>query len=282
MSCTCTGDFDFLKHLTLSALHSLFAAHPTISTSGIPLEYDLNELDFSPIVSCIQFTPSKSQTELLQQIRNAALRLLSVVSSVLPNKVSELVLPVFSSALDQGENLSADSSYSFIVLRQSIEAIVPSLVSHVVSEISSVARTLIDLFVQSIFKISRANQCQLLSILVESLGPSLHLPCTLLTLLQEGLKMERKQSKAAKNKPERQQLSQSKHQSVIDLASNLCLQFSPFIQVTAFARLIEDIRTGSSQKLQSSASALIRLHLSNVTFLRQVHKQHNEQVIYYK
>jgi hypothetical protein len=280
-----------LKHLTISAIHALFSAHSVVSVSGKSLECDLNELDLSPIVTCVQFV-SASTSELGQQVRNSALRLLATMTRVLPEKISQLVLPVFSHALQQGESLGSEGSYSFLVLRQAMEAIIPSMVPLQPSDsLSAVARLLILQFVQSIFRIPPASQCQLLSVLVESLGPSCHLRHTLFLLLAEGVNAETQNPKLLKKGSDKKQTSHSKAKLVCELASNLCLQFPPSVQVKALASLMDAVDKEShtlgsklaaepseSQQLLHRAAVLVRAHLSNVAFLRQLTKFQDEQV----
>jgi hypothetical protein len=94
------------------------------------LTLQVSEIDFPAVVSCIQLASSSSAEETTthsSQTRHHALLLLSLLGSLAPEQVVDKLLPVFESL---GSSLLKDDSYTFAIIQQTIESVLPAVLSH--------------------------------------------------------------------------------------------------------------------------------------------------------
>ncbi|KAJ3394338.1 HEAT repeat-containing protein 1 [Lobulomyces angularis] len=152
---------EYIKQLILAALLDVIAEVKDTS--------DENELRVDYVVQCIRTTDNP-------QTHNASLILMAAIAKVNPDPVLINIMPVFTF---MGANvLRQDDNYSFYVIRQTLETILPALLSkhnnvsspHMQMILS--VKPVLKVFVDALFHIPKHRRLTLFSILVSVLGPN--------------------------------------------------------------------------------------------------------------
>ncbi|KAI9208838.1 uncharacterized protein BJ171DRAFT_626821 [Polychytrium aggregatum] len=153
---------EYIKQLILSSLLSIVESNkePGVITDDT-LRVDL-------IVQCIRVTENP-------QTHNASLLLLASIATIYPDNVLANVMPVFTF---MGANvLRQDDNYSFHVIQQTLETIIPPLVDKFRTQAGDNSRKLIQdikpvvkVFIDALFHIPKHRRLRLFTVLVSTLG----------------------------------------------------------------------------------------------------------------
>ncbi|ORY38605.1 hypothetical protein BCR33DRAFT_720629 [Rhizoclosmatium globosum] len=161
---------EYLKQLLITAKLNIIRS---LKQVGSTVDESIIRVDL--IVSCIRVSDNP-------QTHNEALLLLAEIAEVYPNTVLVNVVPIFTF---MGANvLRRDDDYSFHVIQQTLEAIIPPLIKK--SKLSAKkldVRSIIEVFIDSIFHIPRHRRLRLFTILVSTLGPIEFLDSVIMMLL---------------------------------------------------------------------------------------------------
>ncbi|KAI8619287.1 hypothetical protein BC830DRAFT_1104805 [Chytriomyces sp. MP71] len=210
---------EYLKQLLITA--KLHIVKELKSTNSL---VDESVVRVDLIVNCIRVSENP-------QTHNEALLLMAELAEVYPNTVLLNVIPIFTF---MGANvLRRDDDYSFHVIQQTLEAIIPPLIRKSRSSKSKLdVKSIIDVFIDSIFHIPRHRRLRLFTILVSTLGPSDFLDSVIMMLL---LKSSQRFSDIALVNP-----------SDIQSLSPFCLQlienFPRLVQFKAMADIADSVR----------------------------------------
>ncbi|KAJ3254475.1 HEAT repeat-containing protein 1 [Chytriomyces hyalinus] len=161
---------EYLKQLLITAkLHIV----KELKLTGSTVDESLVRIDL--IVSCIRVSENP-------QTHNEALLLMAELAEMFPNTVLLNVIPIFTF---MGANiLRRDDDYSFHVIQQTLEAIIPPLISKSKSSKGKLdIKSVIEVFIDSIFHVPRHRRLRLFTILVSTLGPSEYLDSVVMMLL---------------------------------------------------------------------------------------------------
>jgi len=155
------ASLEYVKQLLLSAL---LVITRFVLDSGIQLEERNLRVDL--IIQCIR-TSENPQTH------NYALLLMATIATVYPDPVLSNVMPVFTF---MGANvLRQDDNYSFLVIQQTLETVIPPLVafqkknnadSFTVTDVKPVMKV----FVDALLHIPKHRRLRLFTVLVSTLG----------------------------------------------------------------------------------------------------------------
>ncbi|KAL2917305.1 snoRNA-binding rRNA-processing protein utp10 [Polyrhizophydium stewartii] len=163
-------EVEYFKQLILSALQQLFRSQ--IDSRTLLVSEDAVRIDL--VVQCIRVTDNP-------QTHNAALLLLSTVASVAPQSVLINIMPVFTF---MGANiLRQDDNFSFHVIQQTLQTIVPALMRHLDGEAFAELKPIMDVFVQALPHIPTHRRLRLFTLLVQTLGAEAHLGSMLALVL---------------------------------------------------------------------------------------------------
>ncbi|KAI8900131.1 hypothetical protein BC833DRAFT_583092 [Globomyces pollinis-pini] len=148
-------NIEYTKQLILATLDRILKECKSIQKlSKESLRTDL-------IVQCIRVTDNP-------QTHNSALLLLATIGTLYPDIVLMNIMPVFTF---MGANvLKQDDNYSFHVVQQTLETIVPSLLSCTNSDTLIHVKTILDVFVSAIIHIPSHRRIKLFTILIQTLG----------------------------------------------------------------------------------------------------------------
>ncbi|KAJ3071130.1 HEAT repeat-containing protein 1 [Podochytrium sp. JEL0797] len=210
---------EYLKQLLITALLSIIR---TLKEAGQTVDENVIRVDL--IVSCIRVSDNP-------QTHNEALLLLAELAEAYPNTVLVNVVPIFTF---MGANvLRRDDDYSFHVIQQTLKAIIPPLIKKSKSATKKLdVRSIIEVFIDSIFHIPRHRRLRLFTILVSTLGPVEYLDSVIMMLL---LKSSQRFSDIAMVNP-----------SDIAMLSPFCLslvqQFDALVQFQTIDAITESIQ----------------------------------------
>jgi len=171
------GTLEYLKQLTLDALlegiRDAKAKNMAISESSIRIEI---------IVNCIRVTDNP-------QTHNYALLLMSEIASIFPDRVLLNIMPVFTF---MGANiLRQDDNFSFHVIKQTLETIIPPLVEKNAAsattkeELDVQMKNVIGVFIDALIHIPKHRRLRLFEILVSTLGVENFLDTIIVLLLEK-------------------------------------------------------------------------------------------------
>ncbi|KAJ3294797.1 HEAT repeat-containing protein 1 [Rhizoclosmatium sp. JEL0117] len=210
---------EYLKQLLITAKLNIIRS---LKQVGSTVDESIIRVDL--IVSCIRVSDNP-------QTHNEALLLLAELAEVYPNTVLVNVVPIFTF---MGANvLRRDDDYSFHVIQQTLEAIIPPLIKK--SKLSAKkldVRSIIEVFIDSIFHIPRHRRLRLFTILVSTLGPIEFLDSVIMMLL---LKSSQRFSDIAMANP-------SDIASLSPFCLSLIQQFDAVVQFKAVVGVTEAVQ----------------------------------------
>ena len=171
------GTLEYLKQLTLDALlegiRDIKAKNIEIDESSIRIEI---------IVNCIRVTDNP-------QTHNYALLLMAEIASIFPDRVLLNIMPVFTF---MGANiLRQDDNFSFHVIKQTLETIIPPLVEKNAAsattkeELDVQMKSVIGVFIDALIHIPKHRRLRLFEILVSTLGVENFLDTIVILLLEK-------------------------------------------------------------------------------------------------
>jgi len=171
------GTLEYLKQLTLDALlegiRNVKAQNIAISETSIRIEI---------IVNCIRVTDNP-------QTHNYALLLMAEIASIYPDRVLLNIMPVFTF---MGANiLRQDDNFSFHVIKQTLETIIPPLVEKNAAtattkeELDVQMKSVIGVFIDALIHIPKHRRLRLFEILVSTLGVERFLDTIIILLLEK-------------------------------------------------------------------------------------------------
>ncbi|KAG0237384.1 HEAT repeat-containing protein 1 [Mortierella sp. GBA43] len=220
---------EYINQLILSSLTTFVREAESENNIG---KLDESILRVDLVVNCIRATGNP-------ETHNQALLLMAAIASIYPEKVLHNIMPVFTF---MGANvLRQDDNYSFHVIQQTLEKIIPPLVAahrRQSAEGQSLVlqvRSVIKVFVDAIFHIPKHRRLRLFSILISTLGEDdfLHAVTCLI--------IEKYTERASKG-----------HQSEADLLSEFALslsnQFSAVVQMKSVIALMDVIQELPNEK----------------------------------
>ncbi|KAI1320098.1 HEAT repeat-containing protein 1 [Mortierella claussenii] len=222
---------EYINQLMLSSLTSFVReaeSHPVAD------QLDESVLRVDLVVSCIRATGNP-------QTHNQALLLMAAIASLYPEKVLHNIMPVFTF---MGANvLRQDDNYSFHVIQQTLEKIIPPLVAAHrrqggVSESQTLVmqvRPIIKVFVDALFHIPKHRRLRLFSVLISTLGEDdfLHAVVSLI--------IEKYTDRAIKG-------HQTEADSLNEFALALSNQFSAVVQMKSVISLMDVIQALPNEK----------------------------------
>ncbi|KAJ3027595.1 UNVERIFIED_CONTAM: HEAT repeat-containing protein 1 [Siphonaria sp. JEL0065] len=237
---------EYLKQLLITAKLSIIR---NLKEVGTVVDESIIRVDL--IVSCIRVSDNP-------QTHNEALLLLAELADVYPNTVLLNVVPIFTF---MGANvLRRDDDYSFHVIQQTLEAIVPPLIKKSKSSAKKLdVKSIIEVFIDSIFHIPQHRRLRLFTILVSTLGPVEFLDSVIMMLL---LKSSQRFSDVAMANP-------SDIASLSVFCLNLVHQFDTLVQVKTVVAITEAIQilpkdsSAPNEKLIGSVQLDVRGFASN-------------------
>ncbi|ORX59122.1 ARM repeat-containing protein [Piromyces finnis] len=171
------GTLEYLKQLALDALlegiRDAKAKNIAINESSIRIEI---------IVNCIRVTDNP-------QTHNYALLLMAEIASIFPDRVLLNIMPVFTF---MGANiLHQDDNFSFHVIKQTLETIIPPLVEKNAAstttkeELDIKMKSVIGVFIDALIHIPKHRRLRLFEILVSTLGVEKFLDTIIILLLEK-------------------------------------------------------------------------------------------------
>ncbi|KAK9703316.1 snoRNA-binding rRNA-processing protein utp10 [Basidiobolus ranarum] len=168
---------DYINQLILSSLTRLIRS---ADEKHINVEENILRVDL--VVQCIRVTANP-------QTHNQSLLLMAAIASLYPDRVLHNIMPVFTF---MGANvLRQDDNYSFHVIQQTLEKILPPLVaSHRQASESSQklileVKPIMSVFVDALFHIPKHRRLRLFTVLVSTLGENEFLYAILSLLLEK-------------------------------------------------------------------------------------------------
>ncbi|KAJ3324436.1 HEAT repeat-containing protein 1 [Boothiomyces sp. JEL0866] len=161
-------NIEYAKQLVLSSLGSIMSECPEAS------ELTEETLRTDLIVQCIRFTDNP-------QTHNSALLLLAAIGKILPDIVLVNIMPVFTF---MGANiLRQDDNYSFHVVQQTLETILPSLLNSGEEDSLTYVKAILDIFVNALTHVPSHRRLRLFTILIKTLGAKEYLGSLIVLLL---------------------------------------------------------------------------------------------------
>ncbi|KAG0240188.1 HEAT repeat-containing protein 1 [Actinomortierella wolfii] len=226
---------EYINQLLLSNLTSY--VRQAAETSSDLLDEAVLRVDL--VVQCIRVTGNP-------QTHNQALLLMAAIASLYPEKVLHNIMPVFTF---MGANvLRQDDNYSFHVIQQTLEKIIPPLVearrrqSTEGQQVVLQVRPIIKVFVDAIFHIPKHRRLRLFSVLISTLGEDDFLHAVL------SLVLEKQVDRANKNQ-------QTESDSLNEFALALSNQFSAPVQMKALIALMDVLQGLPNEKPAESGDA---------------------------
>ncbi|KAF9149616.1 HEAT repeat-containing protein 1 [Linnemannia schmuckeri] len=220
---------EYINQLLLSSLTTYIRQ---TEERGIAVDDDVLRVDL--VVSCIRATGNP-------QTHNQALLLMAAIASFCPNKVLHNIMPVFTF---MGANvLRQDDNYSFHVIQQTLEKIIPPLVaahrrqSEAGQTLAFQVRPIIKVFVDALFHIPKHRRLRLFSILIATLGEEDFLHVVICMVV------EKYTERAGKG-------HQTEADSLSEFALALSNQFSAVVQMKAVIALMDIIQALPNEKVE--------------------------------
>jgi hypothetical protein len=220
---------EYINQLMLSSLTAFVREAESGNNIG---KLDESILRVDLVVNCIRATGNP-------ETHNQALLLMAAIASIYPEKVLHNIMPVFTF---MGANvLRQDDNYSFHVIQQTLEKIIPPLVAahrRQSAEGQSLVlqvRSVIKVFVDAIFHIPKHRRLRLFSILISTLGEDdfLHAVTCLI--------IEKYTERASKG-------HQTEADSLSEFALSLSNQFSAVVQMKSVIALMDVIQELPNEK----------------------------------
>ncbi|KAI9261063.1 hypothetical protein BY458DRAFT_557445 [Sporodiniella umbellata] len=256
---------EYVNQLVMSALTRII--HQA-EERGVNVEESALRVDV--VVQCIRITGNP-------QTHNQALLLMANIASIYPERVLHNIMPLFTF---MGANvLRQDDNYSFQVIQQTMEKILPPLVvssrkSNNDDENALVleVRPIIKVFVDALFHIPKHRRLRLFTILISTLGEEEFL-FAIISLLME--KFTERLSKGARNDAE----------SLTEFSLVICESFGPKTQMRAVLSLLngllalpnekpEDVEMSTDSQLfnlaEHSSKQLRQYKLATLNFIGQL------------
>ncbi|PHZ08573.1 uncharacterized protein RHIMIDRAFT_241584 [Rhizopus microsporus ATCC 52813] len=244
---------EYINQLLMAALtHIIHHAEER----GVKVEESALRVDV--VVQCIRITGNP-------QTHNQALLLMANIASMYPECVLHNIMPLFTF---MGANvLRQDDNYSFQVIQQTMEKILPPLVvssrkSNNDDETALVleVRPIIKVFVDALFHIPKHRRLRLFTILIHTLGEDEFLFAIISLLLE---KFTERLAKGARNDAE----------SLTEFSLIICQQFAPKTQMKAILSLLNGLLALPNEKPEDDTMAednhLFNLAEHNSKQLRQ-------------
>ncbi|KAG0073217.1 HEAT repeat-containing protein 1 [Linnemannia elongata] len=220
---------EYINQLLLSSLTTYIRQ---TEEKGIMVEEGILRVDL--VVSCIRATGNP-------QTHNQALLLMAAIASLCPDKVLHNIMPVFTF---MGANvLRQDDNYSFHVIQQTLEKIIPPLVaahrrqSEAGQTLAFQVRPIIKVFVDALFHIPKHRRLRLFSILIATLGEEDFLHVVICMIV------EKYTERAGKG-------HQTEADSLSEFALALSNQFSSIVQMKAVIALMDIVQALPNEKVE--------------------------------
>ncbi|KAF9401164.1 HEAT repeat-containing protein 1 [Mortierella sp. AD011] len=222
---------EYINQLMLSSLTS-FVRQADSGVNAGKLDESILRVDL--VVNCIRATGNP-------QTHNQALLLMAAIASLYPEKVLHNIMPVFTF---MGANvLRQDDNYSFHVIQQTLEKIIPPLVAahrRQSAESQSLVlqvRPIIKVFVDALFHIPKHRRLRLFSVLITTLGEEEFLHAVTCLVI------EKYTEKASKG-------HQTEADSLSEFALALSNQFSAIVQMKSVIALMDVIGALPNEKTE--------------------------------
>ncbi|KAJ3208455.1 HEAT repeat-containing protein 1, partial [Entophlyctis luteolus] len=223
---------EYLKQLLISAQLRITKG---MKDSGEYVDESLIRVD--SIVMCIRVSENP-------QTHNEALLLLAELAGIYPKTVLLNVIPIFTF---MGANvLRRDDDYSFHVIQQTLEAIIPAFVQKSEPDCTQRVKSIIEVFVDSHFHVPKHRRLRLFSILVTTLGAQEYLDSVVMTLL---LKSSPKFSDIAAANP-------SDIASLMPFCLNLVQSFDTSVQLNALSSILHVVNVMCTEGFNDTESSL--------------------------
>jgi len=154
------ASLEYVQQLVLSCLLAFSTDQQKLKKSE---QLDERVFRVDTVVQCIRGSESP-------QTHHHALLLLATIASLHADRVLASIMPIFTF---MGANvLRQDDQYSFAVIKQTVEQILPPLVA---KQSKADVKLVIKVFVDALFHIPKHRRLRLFSILVTTLGEKLYL-----------------------------------------------------------------------------------------------------------
>ncbi|KAG0325600.1 HEAT repeat-containing protein 1 [Dissophora globulifera] len=237
---------EYINQLMLSSL-TTFVRESGLGGNGAKLDEGILRVDL--VVNCIRATGNP-------QTHNQALLLMAAIATLCPEKVLHNIMPVFTF---MGANvLRQDDNYSFHVIQQTLEKIIPPLVAahrRQSAESQSLifqVRPVIKVFVDALFHIPKHRRLRLFSVLITTLGEEdfLHAVTCLI--------IEKYTERASKG-------HQTEADSLSEFALALSNQFSAVVQMKSVIALLDVIQGLPNEKLAEGDDVDMEEHLFDLS-----------------
>ncbi|GAA5816136.1 hypothetical protein MFLAVUS_009661 [Mucor flavus] len=234
---------EYINQLLMSALtriiHSAEEKGSTIEESALRVDI---------VVQCIRITGNP-------QTHNQALLLMATIASMFPECVLHNIMPVFTF---MGANvLRQDDNYSFQVIQQTLEKILPPLVvssrkSNNDDEVALVleVKPILKVFVDALFHIPKHRRLRLFTVLIHTLGEDEFLYAIISLLLE---KFTERLAKGAHSEAE----------SLTEFSLLISQHFGPETQMKAILALLNGLLVLPNEKPEDEA--MVESHLFNVS-----------------
>ncbi|KAJ3276229.1 HEAT repeat-containing protein 1 [Terramyces sp. JEL0728] len=237
-------NIEYAKQLILSALGSIMNECPEAS------ELTEETLRTDLIVQCIRFTDNP-------QTHNAALLLLAAIGKILPDIVLVNIMPVFTF---MGANiLRQDDNYSFHVVQQTLETILPSLLNSGEEDSLTYVKAILDIFVNALTHVPSHRRLRLFTILVKTLGQTQYLGSLITLLLSSQIIAADKQIGTVGDSV-----------NVKKFSMELLHQFDMETQFTALNSMVEIFGTTPHEKSSQELPAVLDCSTLQTKTIRQI------------
>ncbi|KAI8334013.1 hypothetical protein BC941DRAFT_473243 [Chlamydoabsidia padenii] len=228
---------EYINQLIMSALTRIIQ-----SAEDDKIAVDESTLRVDVVVQCIRITGNP-------QTHNQALLLMATIASMYPDSVLHNIMPVFTF---MGANvLRQDDNYSFQVIQQTLEKVIPPLVAsrRLASDNDAVAlaiqvKPIIKVFVDALFHIPKHRRLRLFSVLIQTLGQDEFL-ATVVSLL-----LEKFTEKLAKD-------SRVEADSLMEFSLVVSQQFSPQTQMKSILALLNGLLQLPNEKYDDDTAMQI-------------------------
>ncbi|KAI8388394.1 uncharacterized protein BYT42DRAFT_559927 [Radiomyces spectabilis] len=242
---------DYINQITMASLTRIIqsAEEKKINVEESTLRVDV-------VVQCIRVTGNP-------QTHNQALLLMATIASMYPECVLHNIMPVFTF---MGANvLRQDDNYSFQVIQQTLEKVIPPLVAsrrlttdgH--AALALQVKPVIKVFVDALFHIPKHRRLRLFSVLIHTLGEDEFLYVIISLLLE---KFTEKLARGAKQEAE----------SLTEFSLVISQQFTCQTQMKALIALLNSMLTLPNEKpddVEMSQDTLFNVNEHSAKQLRQ-------------
>ncbi|KAJ3288341.1 HEAT repeat-containing protein 1 [Borealophlyctis nickersoniae] len=222
---------EYIKQLILSAQLSLLTA---MKESGQLVEESALRVDL--VVQCIRVTDNP-------QTHNASLLLMAAIATVYPESVLLNIIPVFT--FMGASVLRQDDNYSFHVIQQTLETIIPPLIAKHRATASNntqlviEVKPILEVFVDALFHIPKHRRLRLFTVLITTLGEDAFLDAIIVLLLAKHT-----------SKGSRMSTSSSAIEGLQDFSLSICQQFSIRAQQKALIGILGTLVSLPDEKPQ--------------------------------